>query len=525
MKQLEKRTAMNRQSLLEQLSSTPEWDLIIIGGGATGLGIAVDAASRGHKTLLLEAYDFTKGTSSRSTKLVHGGVRYLAQGNVSLVYEALHERGRMAKNAPHLVRALPHVVPAYNWYDIPFYGTGLILYSILAGRLGIGNTRIVSKTEALRLAPTLSPDGLVGGVVYYDGQFDDSRLAIALVRTAMDHGATLLNHTPVTGLVHTDGRITGVTATDNETGTSYTLRANAVVNATGVFVDSVRAMDDATAKPIVAPSQGIHVVVDRSFLPGDHAVMIPKTADGRVLFAIPWHDCVVIGTTDTGVPDPIHEPRPLAAELEFVLSHTEQYLTRRPQSSDIRSVYAGLRPLVKRGDGATKTLSRDHTILFSQSGMLTITGGKWTTYRHMAEDAVNQLANRGLVPAKPCLTHELRLHGYTTAVDSDSMQMYGSDAAVVRDLATHNPAWATPLHPALPYIQAEVIHAVRHELARTVEDVLARRTRALLIDAAASIAAAPLVAALIAAELGHDQGWIDAQVAAYTTVAEGYRVV
>ena len=515
---------MNRQTILDRIATAEPWDVVIIGGGATGLGIAVDAAARGHKTLLVEAYDFAKGTSSRATKLVHGGVRYLAQGNVSLVYEALHERGRLQANAPHLVKVLPHVVPAYQWYDMPFYGAGLLLYSILAGSLGFGMSRVISKREALRLAPTLTQRGLLGGVVYYDGQFDDSRLAVTLLRTAMDHGATLINHAPVTGLLHHNGAIAGVTVTDRFSGQVYTIHAKSVVNATGVFVDAIRSMDAPAAKPIVAPSQGIHIVVDRSFLPGDHAVMIPKTADGRVLFALPWHDCVVIGTTDSGVPKPDIEPRPLASEIEFVLSHTEKYLTRRPQPNDIRSVYAGLRPLVKKGDGATKTLSRDHTILFAESGMMTITGGKWTTYRHMAEDAVDQLTARGVLAVKPCITKTLRLHGYSTSQDSDSMQIYGTDAATVRELAQHNPEWAGLIHPELPYIQAEVIYAVRAELACTVEDVLARRTRALLINARASAEAAPQVAALMAAELGHDQAWQDAQVAEYQALAAGYHI-
>ena len=322
---------MQRQQLIHNIQNTPHWDLIVIGGGATGLGIAVDAASRGYRTLLLEAYDFAKGTSSKATKLVHGGVRYLAQGNISLVYEALHERGRLRHNAPHLVRAMPHVVPAYGWFDLPFYGTGLLLYSLLAGRLGIGSTRLVNRRTALTLAPTLTPTGLKGGVVYYDGQFDDARLAITLMRTAASHGATLINHMPVTGLVHHEGVIRGVEAQDSETGQRYTINATAVINATGVFVDSIRHLDNPASKPLLAPSQGIHIIVDRSLLPGDHAVMIPKTADGRVLFALPWHDRVVIGTTDTPMPNPDIEPRALASELEFVLSHTEKYLTRRPQ--------------------------------------------------------------------------------------------------------------------------------------------------------------------------------------------------
>lgn len=517
---------MQRHDIINTIEQTPEWDVVIIGGGATGLGIAVDAATRGFKTLLLEAYDFAKGTSSKATKLVHGGVRYLAQGNVSLVFEALHERGRLRKNAPHLVRVMPHVVPAYNIIDLPFYGSGLLLYSVLAGRLGFGFSRIISRSEALSLAPTLSQSRLKGGIVYYDGQFDDSRLAVTLMRTAFNHGATLVNHMPVTGFVHQDNKIVGVNAQDRETGITHSIRAKAFINATGVFVDDVRKLDKADVKPLLARSQGIHIVVDRSFLPGDHAVMIPKTADGRVLFALPWHDCVVIGTTDTPVPTADIEPRPLADEIEFVLSHTEKYLTRRPQPHEVLSVFAGLRPLVKAGSdsGNTKALSRDHTIVFADSGLMTITGGKWTTYRHMAEDAVNQISQRANLGTRPCVTHQLRLHGYSTEQDSDTMQMYGSDAVAVRALIQENATWAQPIHPELPYIDAEVIWAVRHELARTVEDVLARRTRAILLNARASIEAAQHVGELIAAELGHSPEWVSDQVTQYTQTATQYMI-
>lgn len=516
---------MQREKLLSNLTTTQLWDIVIIGGGATGLGIAVDAASRGHKTLLLEAYDFAKGTSSRATKLVHGGVRYLAQGNISLVYEALHERGRLRNNAPHLVRVMPHVVPAYNLFDLPFYGTGLLLYSVMAGRLGFGFSRLISRTEALALAPTLTAKGLKGGIVYYDGQFDDSRLAITLMRTAHNHGATLLNHIPVDGLLHDrNGKICGVTAHDSESGTTFQINSKAVINATGIFVDQIRRLDNATAKPILAPSQGIHIVVDRSFLPGDHAVMIPKTADGRVLFALPWHDCVVIGTTDTAMPESQIEPRPLAAEIEFVLSHTAKYLSRRPTAADVLSVFAGQRPLVKASgsDGKTKSLSRDHTIVFAESGMMTITGGKWTTYRHMGEDAVNKIEHSANLAVNPSVTKTLHLHGYSTLRDSDDMQVYGSDAAAIRSIALENQAWATPIHPDLPYTGAEVVWAVRMEQARTVEDVLARRTRALLLNAKASITMAPAVAQLIASELDRGEDWIADQISAYTALATGY---
>ncbi len=518
---------MSRNLQLEALTTTAEWDIIIVGGGATGLGIAVDAASRGHKTLLLEAHDYAKGTSSRSTKLVHGGVRYLAQGNISLVYEALHERGRLRDNAPHLVRVMPNVVPAYSWFDMPFYGTGLLLYSVMAGRLGFGFSRLVSAKEALSLAPTLTATGLKGGIIYYDGQFDDSRLAMTLMRTAQNHGAALINHMPVEQFIHNEqGRISGVVARDALSGISFTFKAKAIINATGIFVDQLRSLDDPKSKALLAPSQGIHIVVDRSFLPGDHAVMIPKTADGRVLFAVPWHDCVVIGTTDTPMPAPELEPRALANEIEFVLSHTEKYLRRRPQAHEILSVYAGQRPLVKAGgdQGNTKSLSRDHTIVISASGLMTITGGKWTTYRHMGEDAVNKIeASAGLTP-RPSVTKQLRLHGYSTQKDVDHLQVYGSDATEIRALVQHDARLGERIHPELPYIGAEVVWAVRMEQAQTVEDVLARRMRALIINAAASIACAPFVAQLMAHELGKDKTWEESQVSAYTTVANGYRL-
>lgn len=518
---------MSRSQLLESLTTTPTWDIIIVGGGATGLGIAVDAASRGHKTLLLEAHDYAKGTSSRSTKLVHGGVRYLAQGNISLVYEALHERGRLRDNAPHLVRVMPNVVPAYSWFDMPFYGAGLLLYSLLAGRLGFGFSQIISAARALTLAPTLTDTGLKGGIIYYDGQFDDARLAITLLRTASNHGATLINHMPVHQFTHdTTGRINGVVATDSESGISFTLNAKAVINATGIFVDKLRTLDDPAARTMVAPSQGIHIVVDRSFLPGNHAVMIPKTADGRVLFAVPWHDCVVIGTTDTPMQTVELEPRALESEIEFVLSHTEKYLRRRPQANEILSVFAGQRPLVKAsGDGAhTKSLSRDHTIVFSASGLMTITGGKWTTYRHMGEDAVNRIeAATGLTP-RPSVTKNLRLHGYSTHKTHDHLQVYGSDAQGIHALINQHAALGERLHPELPYLAAEVVWAVRMEQARTVEDVLSRRLRALITNATASIACAPKVAHLIATELGYDETWVVTQVSQYTTLANGYRI-
>lgn len=516
---------MHRNELLDRVRSGERWDLIIVGGGATGLGTAVDAASRGYRTLLVEAYDFAKGTSSRSTKLVHGGVRYLAQGNVALVYEALLERGRMSRNVPHLVKPLPFVVPGYTWWSNPFYGIGLTLYSLMAGRLGIGFSRLISAKEALRLAPTLEPKGLNGGVVYYDGQFDDARMAVTLMRTLFDHGGVALNYAPVVRLNKTDGKITGVTIRDSESGEEISVEGKVVVNATGVFADNLRKMDDGKSEQMLSPSQGVHIVLDKSFLPGDHAIMIPKTDDGRVLFAVPWHGRVVVGTTDTPVDHTTLEPRALHEEVEFLLEHAARYLSKDPTIDDVLSIYAGLRPLVKHGaGGSTASLSREHTLVVSESGLITITGGKWTTYRNMAEDTVDKAIEVGQLPPAPCVTKTLRLHGYQEQPEEDPFGVYGSDAIALKVLLGSQRGWHEKLHPNLPYRVGEVIWAARHELARTVEDVLARRTRALLLDAYAAEEVAPKVAELLAEELGYDEAWQRAQVEEFTNLARGYQL-
>ncbi|HLT82815.1 MAG TPA: FAD-dependent oxidoreductase, partial [Phototrophicaceae bacterium] len=397
---------MNRDAMLAALDGADEpWDVLIVGGGATGLGCAIDAASRGYRTVLLEQADFAKGTSSRSTKLVHGGVRYLRQGNVALVLDALRERGRLLANAPHLVRDLPFVVPNYAWWEGPFYGIGLKVYDLLAGRSGFGRSRRLSREETLERIPTLEPDGLDGGVLYYDGQFDDARLAVNMAQTAAEQGAVVLNYVEVVGLVKEEGEVRGVEARDVETGAERVVRARVVVNATGVFTDAIRRMDDAEAPPMVTPSQGVHLVLDRDFLPGETAIMVPKTDDDRVLFAIPWYDRVVVGTTDTPVDGAVLEPRPLAEEVEFLLRHAARYLTRDPRPEDVQSVFAGLRPLVANPEaGSTAELSRDHTLLISPAGLVTITGGKWTTYRHMAEDTIDRAALLAGLPERACET-------------------------------------------------------------------------------------------------------------------------
>lgn len=514
---------MHRNELLERARASERWDVIVVGGGATGLGTAVDAAARGYKTLLLESHDFAKGTSSRSTKLVHGGVRYLAQGNVMLVYEALQERGRLRKNAPHLVSSLPFVVPGYTWWSNPYYGIGLTLYSLMAGSLGIGFSRVIGKKEALRLAPTLEPNGLQGGVVYYDGQFDDARLAVSLMRTLLDFGGVALNYARVTGLNKTNNKVTGVTVRDEETGEELSFEGRVVVNATGVFADGMRRMDDPNAEKMLSPSQGVHIVLDRSFLPGDHGIMIPKTDDGRVLFAVPWHNRVVVGTTDTPIQDTPIEPRPLQEEVDFLMAHAARYLAKDPTPEDVLSVFVGLRPLVKAGaGGSTASLSREHTLVVSDSGLVTITGGKWTTYRNMAEDTVNRAAEVGGLPKVACPTKTLKIHGHKEEPEAEPFGVYGSDAAELKKLLGSERGWHEQLHPNLPYRAGEVIWATRYELARTVEDVLSRRMRALLLDAQASIEVAPRVAELLAQELGFDEAWQREQVNQFTELAEAH---
>jgi len=507
------------------LARDEPWDLIVIGGGATGAGIAVDAASRGYEVLLLEQSDFGKGTSSRSTKLVHGGVRYLEQGNISLVMEALKERGLLRQNAPHLVSDLGFVVPNYEWWEAPFYGIGLKVYNLLAGKYGFGSSQILTREETLERLPTIKTEGLRGGVVYFDGQFDDSRLLINLVATSAEQGAALLNYARVGALYRDeDGFVDGVGATDMEGGVEFRARAKVVINAAGPFSDSVRRLADPNAASMIAPSQGIHLVFDRSFLPGDSAIMVPHTSDGRVMFAIPWHNHTLVGTTDTPITEPVLEPRPLEEEIEFILETAGQYLEKAPARSDVLSVFAGIRPLVKSVEASnTAALSRDHTIHIDSSGLLTIAGGKWTTYRNMAEDCVNQAATLARLPEKPCVTKDLNIHGFHRQAEKfGSLRMYGSDALAIQDLIHSDPSRGEPLHSALPYCGAEVIWSTRAEMARTVEDMLARRTRALFLNARAAIEMAPRVAELMAKELERDDDWQSEQIRLFEELAKGY---
>jgi glycerol-3-phosphate dehydrogenase len=501
---------------------TVEWEVLVIGGGATGLGIAVDAAARGYRTLLLEKGDFAHATSSRSTKLIHGGVRYLQQGNIKLVREALRERGLLMKNARHLAHPLRFVIPNANPWERLFYGTGLKIYDAMAGRYGMDRTGHLSREQTIESLPTLKPDAFAGGTAYTDGQFDDARLAIALARTAAQLGAVMLNYASVAGFSKAATRISGVIARDVETGREMMIRAKVVINATGVFADQVRRLDDASAAASLSPSQGAHLVLPKSFLPGNSALMIPKTDDGRVLFAIPWHERVLVGTTDTAVNTIEAAPRPLASEFDFLLTHAGRYLIKAPQKTDVLCTFAGLRPLAATPTSRHSALiPRDHHIDVSASGLITITGGKWTTYRRMAKDAVDRATLAGNLAPAPCRTEELRLHGCPSAKE-EVLSSYGSDHAALQRLTAETENGAAPLHSRLPYSRAEVIWATRFEMARTVEDVLARRTRSLFLDARASLEIAGDVAALMARELGRDRAWEQEQVRQFETEARRY---
>jgi glycerol-3-phosphate dehydrogenase len=515
---------MRRDEMLSRLGGVDTWDMIVIGGGATGLGIAIDAAQRGYSTLLLEKYDFAKGTSSRSTKLVHGGVRYLAQGNIKLVREALRERGLLLRNAPHLTRTQAFIVPSYHWWEKWFYGTGLKIYDLLAGKLGLGKTEFLGVKDVMQRLPVAEKKNLSGGVAYFDGQFDDTRLAIHMAFTAAEQGALLLNYMSVTGLTRDGKKISGVEVQDRLSGKSMTLKARSVINATGINVDEVLKMEDPQSPGMVAPSQGVHIVLDRKFFPSDTALMIPKTADKRVLFAVPWHDRVVVGTTDTPVDHIDAEPQPFREEISFIIYHFNKYLTSDIRESDIKSIFTGLRPLVKSGNtGNTAILSRDHTIVVSNSGLVTITGGKWTTYRKMAKDAVDNAAFVAKLEARPCQTDSLKLHGWIDKVDEkDPLLVYGSDAEKIRAMIRRDPMLGEKLHPDLPYCMAEVAWAVDEEMAMRLEDVLARRLRVLFLDARVALEIAPAVARFMAQRMQKDEGWVEAELAAFRETAKHY---
>jgi glycerol-3-phosphate dehydrogenase len=513
--------------MISQIESHADqkWDVLVIGGGATGLGIALDAATRGYKTLLVEKSDFAKGTSSRSTKLVHGGVRYLAQGDIFLVTEALAERGRMLKNAPHLTTNQEFIIPVYTLFDVVLYTVGLKFYDILAGRLSLGKSYFINREKTLKRLPNLKPEGLKGGIVYHDGQFDDSRMAMAIAGSCVRNNGTVVNYFNVTGLLKDDkGRVTGVKGTDRVACKDYELRSRLVINATGVFADEVLRLDNPSAHQIIKPSQGVHIVLDGSFLLGRSAIMIPKTDDGRVLFAIPWYGKVVAGTTDTPLEKISEEPVALDEEIDFILRTAAKYLVKAPDRKDILSVFAGLRPLASDPENpqSTKEISRRHKIIISKSGLLTITGGKWTTYRIMAEEAIDSAIKAGLLEKRKCITKEFVLDQLNGQDKESRLRIYGNGALEIESLIRQNPEMGSKISGLLPYTIAEIVWICRNEMAVNVEDILSRRTRSLLLDARESEKIAPAIAVIMARELGYDKNWISEQSEKISILVRNY---
>jgi glycerol-3-phosphate dehydrogenase len=518
---------MDRNKLIHILLNNPQkqWDIIVIGGGATGLGVALDAVTRGYKTILLEQSDFAKGTSSRSTKLVHGGVRYMAQGDILLVIEALHERGLMLKNAPHLTANQEFVIPVYTLWDVFLYTVGLKFYDLLAGRLSMGKSYFINRSRTLGRLPLLKSEGLKGGIVYHDGQFDDSRMAVTLAMACEEKGGIVLNYFIVKNLLKNEnGKITGVQVKDIESGIEYPIHAKLVINATGIFADEIHRMDDPASKPTIRPSQGVHVVLENTFLQSSSAIMIPKTDDGRVLFAIPWYGKVVVGTTDTPLNIITLEPKALDQEIDFILRTAGKYLAKPPTREDVKCIYAGLRPLAANPDNpeATREVSRRHKITLSRSGLLSIIGGKWTSYRRMAEETIDKGIKAGIIEAKKCITRNFSFYSDSKPLESDRLKIYGNQAFEIENMIKRQPDLGELIHLKLPYTKAEIVWICRNELPRTLEDMLARRTRALFLDARASAEAGPVVAEIMAKELGFGKPWKDSEISRFNNLVMNY---
>lgn len=508
-----------------QLDLPIGWDVIVIGGGATGLGVALDAVCRGYRTILLEQADFAKGTSSKSTKLMHGGVRYMAQGDIVLVMEALHERSRMHQNAAHITRNQEFVIPVYTIWDALKYTIGLKFYDLLAGRLSMGKSHFIGVKKTLKRLPMLHAEGLKGGVVYHDGQFDDARYALDLAKKIVEKGGLPLNYFKVVNLLKDDkGKVIGVKAIDQVTGFRYSVKAKTVINASGVFADSILEMDQPGAEKTIRPSQGVHIVLDASFLQGDSALMIPKTSDGRVLFAIPWYGKVVVGTTDTPIDHIDLEPKALQMEIDFILETAGRFLTKAPRQEDILSVFAGLRPLAanKGKNNSTKEISRRHKITVSASGLISVLGGKWTIYREMAEDTINRAIQVAGLQKRICNTRDLQIGESNSNEGNKRFTIYGNHADEIEKLIDEKPELAEKLHPDLPYTVAEIHWICRNEMPVHLEDILSRRTRSLLLNAKASAEISEKVALIMAQELNYSNDWIESELDAYWKLLDNY---
>jgi glycerol-3-phosphate dehydrogenase len=508
----------DRARMLARLAGE-DFDVVVIGGGITGAGVALDAASRGLRTALVERHDFAAGTSSKSSKLVHGGLRYLQQGDVRLVYEALHERQRLRRNAPHLVHVLPFLIPVFgNEGVLPTklaraFGSALWMYDLTGGwRIGRVHRRLRADA-AYAHVPTLPTGRVACAYLYYDAQADDARLTLAVARTAAAHGAAVANGCRVTGLHKDDaGHVTAVEV--DADGRPITIRTRSVVNATGVWADDVVALDDASAPRTIRPAKGIHLVLPWTTIRNDIAVVVPVRNDRRSLFVVPWGDngdgtfqFTYVGTTDTDYDGPIDDPQCTPQDVAYIIAALNASITTGISAADVMGTWAGLRPLVDgaSSSGRTADLSRRHRVTVAESGVVSVVGGKLTTYRRMAEDAVDAVARHLGVRAR-CRTRRLRLVGVPadSAAPAHLRERYGSEAVDVLALVAADPGLGAPLVPGLPYLRAEAVFAARHEMARSVDDVLSRRTRARLLDRHASAEAADEVARLIGPELGWD---------------------
>lgn len=515
----------NRNAVVAEIRKNAHFDVVVIGGGASGIGAALEAALRGYRTLLLEKYDFTKGTSSKSTKLIHGGVRYLAQGDLKMVVEALKERGYLLRNAAHLVHDQTFVIPNYRWWEGPFYTIGLKFYDLLAGKYSMGRSVHLSKKNALKKLDGISSKGLKGAVLYHDGQFDDSRLGMDLLHEFFHHEGLAINYMEATGLnKDADGKISGVSARDNSTGEKFQLSSRVVLNSTGVWADEVLRMDEPGHENTIRPSQGIHIVLNKNFLPGDHALMIPKTSDGRVLFVVPWHGKIIVGTTDTPVNTTSPEPLALEQEIQFILDTASAYFNREVKRSDVLSVFAGLRPLAapKKDESKTKEISRNHKIIVSESKLITVVGGKWTTYRKMGQDMIDSAVKIKLLKPSKSRTKEFKILERDNNSENLPFEFYGRNGDAIQELVSKDPAKAESIHQKLPYSWAETEWLCEHEMVVHLEDLLARRLRALLLNARATSEIAEKVALRIAPLLHWDEERARSEVEKFKSLAAKY---
>jgi len=547
---MEPLAATARTTYLERLARE-RFDVLVIGGGITGAGVALDATARGYSVALVEKADFASGTSSKATKLVHGGIRYLPQFDFALVHEALVERGLLVRNVPFLVRPLAFVLPLYENahrpVGIPFappkgYGLGLMLdaglwmYDLMAGRLNVARHKRISAQKALELTPALRGDGLKEAFLYYDAQTNDTRLTVTVLRTAAQRGAVITNYTEVIGFTRADGKLNGARVRDVQTGQEFTVSARHIVNAAGVFAERVTALTGDESRVAIEPSKGVHLVVARERVRiTDTALVLPETDDGRILFVIPWGARAVIGTTDTGTGN-LDDPEASPQDIAYLLDHVNRYMKVNLSGDDILSVYAGYRPLVKSKEERAANLSRTHVVLQEPNGMVVIVGGKLTTYRRMAQDTMDVIAKRdGMAIAHPTerlplagavgwrdAQREIEERGRALGLDQRVIEHlefnFGGNARGVLDVIGEDPALGEKIISDLPYLRAEVIYACRAEMAQTLEDVLARRTRIMLEDADRGAGVAEPVATLMARELGWSSDRVRSEVEKYRTL-------